>query len=82
VDIDFLKETIRSNVMWTIELQKMTKRFFETNPEGIVKKFEPSYFAVAILKGDGKIIITELEGDQVWRYDTVVAMVNDGWAVD
>ena len=68
--------------MWTIELQKTTKKFFETNPAGIVKKFEPSFSAVAVLKADGKMILMELEGDQVWRYESVSAMMDDGWAVD
>ena len=68
--------------MWSKELQEITREFFQTSPAGIVKRDEPFFSALAIIKGDGTIVVSELEGDQVWRYESVSTMIDDGWGVD
>jgi len=67
--------------MWTEELQKQTREFFETLPIAAMKHFGDMRFGFCMLK-DGKYIITDRESVDRWEYDSVDALIDDGWAID
>ncbi len=68
--------------MWTEDLQRQTRELFERMNGAFMKHFGDSRFGLCIFI-DGKYVITDREesGD-VWKYDSVDEMIEDGWAID
>jgi hypothetical protein len=68
--------------MWTEGLQQQTRELFESMNGAFMKHFGDSRFGLCIFI-DGKYMITDREdsGD-VWEYDSVDEMIDDGWAID
>ncbi len=68
--------------MWTEGLQQQTRELFEKMNGACMKHFGDSRFGLCIFI-DGKYVITDREesGD-VWEYDSVDEMIDDGWAID
>ena len=67
--------------MWTEELQQQTRKLFETLPMAAMKHFGDSKYGVCVLD-NGKYIITDRESDDTWEYDSIDALIVDGWAID
>lgn len=67
--------------MWIEELQQQTREFFETLHMAAMKHFGDMKFGFCMLK-DGKYIIIDRESNEKWEYDSVDALIVDGWAID
>jgi hypothetical protein len=68
--------------MWSEVLQQQTREFLEQYQAAAMKHFGDSRFGLCVFI-DGKYVITDREdsGD-VWEYDSVDEMIEDGWAID
>ena len=68
--------------MYSVELQQQTKEFFEKMNGAFMKHFGDSRFGLCILI-DGKYVINDRgELGDVWEYNSVDDMMEDGWAID
>ena len=68
--------------MWTEELQKQTREFFETKNGAFMKHFGDSRFGLCILI-EGKYVIRDrVKPGEVWEYGSMDELIEDGWALD
>ena len=69
--------------MRTKKLQQKTRDYFDTLPTAIVKHFGDGKFGLCVVQ-DGTFVITDLQegSDTRWVYETIEAMLMDGWVVD
>ena len=68
--------------MWTEGLQEQTRELFEKMNGACMKHFGDSRFGLCILI-DGKYVIRDRgKSGDVWEYDSVDDMIEDGWAID
>ena len=67
--------------MWSKELQEQTKEFLEEYKMAAMKHFGDSVYGVCVLKED-KYSITEHESNIVHEFESIEALINDGWAID
>ena len=68
--------------MWTNELQKQTRDLFEKMNGAFMKHFGDSRFGLCILIDEKYVITDRGESGDVWEYDSVDDMIEDGWAID
>jgi len=67
--------------MWSEELQMQTKDHFEKMPFACMKHFGDLRFGVCALI-DGKYVITEHTTNVKYKFNSVNALIEDGWAID
>lgn len=67
--------------MWSDELQKQTKEYFEKLPLARMKHFGDSRFGAGALK-DEKYIIMEDNTSKEYRFNSIEELIDAGWAID
>ena len=67
--------------MWTENLQQQTKEHFKQYPLGPMKHFTGKKYGVCMCE-DGKYTIANRSNDEVYEYETMEALLADGWAID
>lgn len=67
--------------MWSDELQKQTREYFEKMPAACVKHFGDLRFGTCMLIKGG-YVITEHNTNAKHQFDSIEALIKDGWALD
>ncbi len=67
--------------MWSKDLQQTTKEFLEKYKMAPMKNSKEVGCGFCIVR-EGKYYITEREGDGKYEYNSIEALLEDGWAVD
>lgn len=67
--------------MWSDELQQQTKEYFEKMPFALMKYFGDSRFGVCTLI-KGEYIITDSDTNIKYKFDSIDALIKEGWAID
>ena len=66
--------------MWSKELQKQTREYFQTMPMAAMKKIDGVY-GVCILK-DGIYTIIDRKTNEKYVYESIDALLEAKWAID
>ena len=67
---------------WSDELIQTTREYFETTKAGLMKGGSGRFGIANKLKNGAVSIISQKDVSQSWNYDSVEAMIEDGWVVD
>ncbi|MBP9884797.1 MAG: hypothetical protein KBF93_00775 [Leptospiraceae bacterium] len=67
---------------WSDELVQTTREYFATTSAGMTKGGKGRYGIASKLKSGAVSIISQKDSSQSWKYDSVEAMIADGWVVD
>lgn len=67
---------------WSDELIQTTREYFETTKAGLMKGGSGRYGIANKLKSGAVTVINHNNASQSWNYDSVEAMIADGWVMD
>lgn len=67
--------------MWSDELQKQTREYFEKMPTACMKHFGDLRFGTCVLI-EGEYAITEHNTNAKHKFDSIEALIENGWVID
>jgi len=67
--------------MWSEELQNQTREHFETMPMAFMKHFGDLRFGACVLI-KGEYVITEHNTNTKHKFDSIEALIQNGWVID
>jgi hypothetical protein len=68
-------------MVWSEALQSQTKEYFKKMPIACMKHFDDLRFGVCVLL-NGEYIIIENSTQSEYKFDSVEALIEKGWAID
>ena len=67
--------------MWSKTLQQQTREFLASYQVAAMKHFGDSRYGICIVE-NGKFIIRDRSSNDVWKYDSIEKLIEDGWVID